>query len=342
MMRIPPIAAAIATVITAAGLAAAPTAQAEPQHPRAQSEATLHRAATTQAAQRKVDDYWSADRMKAAEQRNIHPSAGWQPSRVETGAPSVEQGSNRIADAESKSKDSKSTDSDDKANLGGPWTGGGAVVKTTGKVFFTLGDTDYVCSGNAIESDNKNTVSTAGHCLNEGPGDYATNFAFVPGYDDGSAPYGKWTATSLATSEQWRTEGDFNYDIGFAVVGKVDGKNLTDVVGSQSVGFSQPRGEFLYSFGYPQAAPYDGTTLDYCSATSGADTFGDSDDQRLDCNMTGGSSGGPWFGDFDQSAGTGVQVSVNSFGYNSETDAMYGPYFGSVIKGVYDSAQTVA
>lgn len=63
---------------------------------------------------------------------------------------------------------------------------------------------------------------------------------------------------------------------------------------------------------------------------------------RLACNMTGGSSGGPWFDDFSESAGTGVQVSVNSFGYTSEKNAMYGPYFGSVIEGVYDAAQSAA
>lgn len=108
-------------------------------------------------------------------------------------------------------------------------------------MFFTLDGTDYVCSGNAVQADNKSTVSTAGHCVNEGPGSYATNFVFVPAYHDGVAPYGKWAATSLTTSEQWRTEGDFNYDIGFAVVGQVDGQSLTDVVGSQSVSFNQPR-----------------------------------------------------------------------------------------------------
>ena len=54
--------------------------------------------------------------------------------------------------------------------------------------------------------------------------------------------------------------------------------------------------------------------------------------------MTGGSSGGPWFRDFNGSAGT--QVSVNSFGYRGEKNAMYGPYFGSVIQSLYNTAQS--
>ena len=44
-------------------------------------------------------------------------------------------------------------------------------VSHIGKVFFTLGGVDYVCSANSVTSANGNTVSTAGHCLNEGPGE---------------------------------------------------------------------------------------------------------------------------------------------------------------------------
>ena len=39
-----------------------------------------------------------------------------------------------------------------------------------GKIFFTLGGQNFVCSGNAVSSANESTVATAGHCLNNGPG----------------------------------------------------------------------------------------------------------------------------------------------------------------------------
>ena len=48
-------------------------------------------------------------------------------------------------------------------------------------MFFTLGGNDYVCSGTALLSGNKSVVWTAGHCVNEGPGEFATNWEFVPG-----------------------------------------------------------------------------------------------------------------------------------------------------------------
>ena len=56
--------------------------------------------------------------------------------------------------------------------------------------------------------------------------------------------------------------------------------------------------------------------------------------------MTGGSSGGPWFRDFSTSTGVGTQISLNSFGYRGEKNAMYGPYFGSVVQSLYNTAST--
>ena len=53
-------------------------------------------------------------------------------------------------------------------------------ASTHGKVFFTLNGSNFVCSGTALNSSNRSVVWTAGHCLNEGPGAFATNFAFVP------------------------------------------------------------------------------------------------------------------------------------------------------------------
>ena len=50
-----------------------------------------------------------------------------------------------------------------------------------GKVFFSDGAANYVCSGTALSSGNQSVVWTAGHCVNEGPGGFYTNWAFVPG-----------------------------------------------------------------------------------------------------------------------------------------------------------------
>src|ERR1044072_4706780 len=67
-------------------------------------------------------------------------------------------------------------------------------TSTNGKVFFTEGGLNYVCSGTALLSGNKSVVWTAGHCVNDGAGTFVTNWAFVPAYADGSAPDGTWPA----------------------------------------------------------------------------------------------------------------------------------------------------
>lgn len=222
-------------------------------------------------------------------------------------------------------------------STGSPWTGGGNVVATAGRVFFTVGGRDASCSGNAVTSENKSTVITAGHCVKY-QGSWHADWIFVPAYHQGEAPYGEWPAVSTHTTPQWHATEDIDYDIGAAVVRSVDGQRLTDVVGGQGIAFNQPRGQRTYAFGYPAADPYDGSRLVYCAGTTFNDYFF-SNDLGLNCDMTGGSSGGPWFIGFDPQRGTGMQNSVNSFGYVFLPDVMFGPYFGDAARQLYQDVQ---
>lgn len=293
----------------------------------------VHDAATTRAAHDKVVEYWTPQRMRNAIPADVlvadkdKSSAG---GSVAAGRPTVVP--------QAKAQPTAVADF-----LGGYYTGGGEVRDTTGKVFFTLGGANYVCSGSAVSSGNEDVVLTAGHCVNEGPGAYATNFAFVPAYDDGARPYGTFTARQLTTTTQWANSGDFDYDVAFAVMNTLNGAHLTDVVGGQSIGFNQARGQYMYSFGYPAANPYDGTDIAWCHGTVVQDTFGGSSDQGLNCNMTGGSSGGPWFVNYNESTGLGTLNSVNSFKYRGGNmrSYMFGPYLGSVAQSLYASASTL-
>ncbi|MCZ9881261.1 trypsin-like serine peptidase [Arthrobacter sp. B2a2-09] len=211
-------------------------------------------------------------------------------------------------------------------------------VSHIGKVFFTLGGVNYVCSGNSVTSANQSTVSTAGHCLNEGPGVFASNFTFVPAYLNGAAPYGKWTAKALYTTSQWSSSGDMQYDTGFAVMNTLNGQKLSAVVGASGVQFNATRGLAYKSFGYPAASPFTGESLKSCSGTGANDPYNPQyNTQGIPCNMTGGSSGGPWF--IGTNSG-GYQNSVNSYGYGSNSTKMYGPYWGTVIQGTYQTASS--
>lgn len=223
-------------------------------------------------------------------------------------------------------------------NGGSPWTGGGNVVKTAGRVFFTYQGRTASCSGNAVTSANKSTVMTAGHCVKLG-GAFHTNWVFVPAYNNGNAPHGTWSARLLRATPQWVSSENISYDIGAAVVSALNGQLLTDVVGGQGVAFNQARGQNMYAFGYPAASPYDGTRLIYCSGRVFNEFFG-TGALGMTCNMTGGASGGPWFLQFNEGTGTGLLNSVNSFKYNFAPNWMFGPYFGTDAQNLYNGAQS--
>ena len=253
-------------------------------------------------------------------------------------------------------------------NTGSTWTGGGKVKATTGKVLFTMAGVDYVCSGSVAADTSSSTslVLTAGHCAyDETNHAFATNWMFVPDYEDGGSivtnpdgshsftcdtvPYGCWTADALVTTTAWANGGaslaGFNDDYAFAVVG-AGGKTgqsaqLDTTVGSNPVAFNQSHPTQVYSFGYPQASPYDGHKLIYCSGTDVADTWGGTTDFGLNCNMTGGSSGGPWYVGFGSAGAQGSLNSVNSFKYTAGKFAkyMFGPYFDAYTQKTYNAAK---
>lgn len=295
--------------LAGAGSASAAPSTADKKSPLSVASATVD---STGAA-----EYWTADRMRAAIPGDV--LAGKALERSSSSATSVLKGP--------KTKVPGTTGKPTLAVAENP-------VTHVGKVFFMLGGANYVCSGNAVSSANRSTVATAGHCVNEGRGAFATKFIFVPGYQDGAAPYGEWTSSTLHAPTQWSSGGDINYDTGFAVMNKLDGKSLTDVVGGSGVVFNQAYGLKYTSYGYPAAKPFTGERLWSCTGTATKDTNQQFTTQGIPCDMTGGSSGGPWL----TSTGDGVfQNSINSYGY-SPKPVMYGPYWGAVIEATYNFA----
>ena len=201
-----------------------------------------------------------------------------------------------------------------------------------GKVFFSDGAANYVCSGTALTSGNESVVWTAGHCVNEGPGAFYTNWAFVPAYKDGARPYGTWTARTLLTTSAWGQSGDFGYDVGAAVVNTNAGATLTDTVGSRGAAFNQAAEQHYLSHGYPAAPPFSGGRMFICEADLGTrDTSANPPTMGIGCDMTGGSSGGGWV------VGNDV-LSVNSYGYSNQPNVMYGPYQDAIAQQLYAAA----
>lgn len=305
-------------------LCAAPMATAAPQSTSDDIESIKISAQKADSA----IDYWTADRMKAAKNADsLVKGKSGSVAKVESGKATKVPGHTATTNGGSLKS---TTGGKTRATQESP-------VSHIGKVFFTLGGVDYVCSGNAVVSANESTVSTAGHCLNEGPGAFATRWVFAPAYENGSTPYGTFAATELVTTSQWSGSGDITYDTGFAVVSNSSGASLTDTVGASGVAFNQARGLSYTAYGYPAASPFNGETLQSCTGSATDDPFGQTQSQGIPCTMTGGSSGGPWF---LGSGSTGYQNSVNSFGYNTVRNTMFGPYWGSAIQQAYQNAQS--
>ncbi|MFI6294000.1 trypsin-like serine peptidase [Nonomuraea sp. NPDC050790] len=223
---------------------------------------------------------------------------------------------------------------------GSRWVTGGLVSKTTGRVFLTVAGVDFVCSAGTVKSANRDVVVTAGHCVKDGAGEWADNWTFVPGYQEGGGqPYGAYTARRMFVAGPWSRSGDDSYDVGMVALNTHRGRHVGDVVGFQEIAFNGARGGQAYGFGYPADPPYDGERLFYCAGRLRNDPYGQTRDQGLGCDMTAGSSGGPWLTRFDAATGKGTVTSVSSFKYSDDQGTMYGPYFGDSARALFTTAQ---
>jgi V8-like Glu-specific endopeptidase len=206
---------------------------------------------------------------------------------------------------------------------------------TIGKVFFTSNGVNYVCSASVMGN---NAVWTAGHCVFD-PNTYTWhyNWVFVPAYSDGYAPYGQWYARELWTLTGWTDYGNLGYDIGSAVLWP-NGNSVAYYTGSLGFWANGSRGVYITAFGYPAAYPFDGQRQAWCQDYTWVDYNFNPPTNGMGCNMTGGSSGGPWVYQYVYNSLNGNYVNgVNSYKYNNDPNSIYSPYFGDGAINLYYS-----
>jgi V8-like Glu-specific endopeptidase len=212
-------------------------------------------------------------------------------------------------------------------------------LSTVGKVFFSnASGQNMVCSGTAVVSSNHNTFDTAGHCLYWNGG-WVRNVIFCPLYDSGNTPYGCWAARDLEVPSGWinARPGDLHQDFGMAIVSPNSQGNLTDVVGGAGWAYNQPTNSTFYAYGYPAGYPFDGQTRKSCPGSAGKSwRHAGGLVISIRCDMTGGSSGGPWF----ISIGGNLYLSGhNDFTSSIQPGHMFSPYYDDTWFALYDKAQ---
>jgi len=337
-----------------AGATQAPTS---PVSSSARASAQALAAAPGRSADDAIRSYWTADRMKSAipaDTKSLDraaadtmkakgPVSAGTPARVEPAAPKIDSRASAGPAAPGVTVPNASGTAMSPAGQWymSDWYGYfyGAPATTTGKVFFTGPDGwGYACSASAVNSEARNTVITAGHCVSDGYGNWNYNWVFVPDYYYGYAPYGMWTARELWTTYYWFWYTDFRYDVG-AVVVNLDayGRRLVDVVGGQGITWNQPRGQYVYDFGYPADPPFDGTHLKYCDNPTYDDFWSGWSNIGMQCYTTGGASGGPWLAYF--SGYYGYVNGVNSFKYWWLGNDIFSPYFGTDAGNLYQAVR---
>ncbi len=191
--------------------------------------------------------------------------------------------------------------------------------RNVGKLFFTTPGGNAYCTASVISGNNN--IVTAAHCCHAGPGGgFFSNWAFAPAIRKTNRPFGTFPWASLTVLTEWGTSGTRRSDVCVLTLGpNASGQNVSATVGWLGRSWNFGPTQHNFTFGYPSDIR-SGDFQYWCAA----ETFGASgacggiDVLNMGCNMTFGSSGGPWIRKFKQLKSTNRVNAVVS-GWDSTT-----------------------
>ncbi len=193
----------------------------------------------------------------------------------------------------------------------------------------------HFCTASVIDSPARDLLITAAHCVSSYADTNPAGLAFVPGYVNGSAPYGIWTVTRIFADSAWRAVRDPDHDVAFLAVAQPSGTTrIEDVTGAERLGVGLPPAGVVRVIGYPMTLDQPIACQNWVSA------FGSSQ-LEFDCaDYTVGTSGGPLLAGVDAASGEGTVIGVIG-GYErggDSPDVSYAAAFGPNVLALYATA----
>jgi V8-like Glu-specific endopeptidase len=160
----------------------------------------------------------------------------------------------------------------------------------------------HFCTASVVGSPAGDLVLTAAHCVTGAAG----TIDFVPGYHQGSAPYGVWAVTRIYVDRAWRSDASRNDDFAFLRVSRPgSGIPIEDVTGAEKLVTGTPaRHQLVQVIGYPNGANQPVTCQNRLRRPMPGQL-------EFDCGgYPDGTSGGPFLRQVDPSTGQGQVIGV--------------------------------
>lgn len=165
--------------------------------------------------------------------------------------------------------------------------------RTVGKLFITSpsGGSGW-CTASVISPNN--VIVTAAHCCYDRTAKaYNKNWTFAPAHRVNVSPYGLFSWSSVRVLTNWISSGGRQNDVCvIKLKPRSDGKTVSSLVGYLGRSWNLGAVQHQFAFGYPSNIS-SGLYKYECSAESYANC-GNANVLAMGCNMTNGSSGGPW------------------------------------------------
>lgn len=194
---------------------------------------------------------------------------------------------------------------------------------------------NHFCTASVVHSPGKNLLVTAAHCVHGGKGgSYSSDLVFVPEYRDGSAPQGQWPITDIVVDQRWIDSSDPDLDVAFVGLGQVNGQNIEDVLGGNTLGISKGFDRIVQITGYPSDAS---APISCVNKTTQQSAY----QMKIACTgYPGGTSGSPWLSGFDKKTRTGTVIGViGGYQEGGDTDDIsYSAYFDADVQTLYNRA----